>query len=429
MLALQFTTRANDAGWEEVPSMASARQFAGSGVVGGRWYVGGGSDVQNGSEALPVTVEEYDQEANGWSVAGDFSGEWPAAAVGKDVGVLFSGGLQGSVPSRTAILGQGMSWASSAMNIGRYGHSVAFVDGHFVVTGGNGAVQSTTPDGTMVWNTQEDSAEILDPATMGWASAGSMPGGIRIWHTSTALADGHRLLVVGGCLSTGALSTADIYDVRTGVWSKASNMTDTRCGHGAVLLSDGRVLVIGAMSADGLEILPSCEIYDPIFDRWSAVAPMNAPRHRFATVMLPDGRVLVAGGTNDAFQGELGALNSTEIYDVHADSWVIGPALRDARWLPVAGVLSDGVYVAGGVNSVGTPSGKDPSMEQVASTTVLSSAEKLPWSAIEPSSSPSGCGCTMSSDDILTKSATLLAVCLMGISAGRRRAPARRAKL
>ena len=100
---------------------------------------------------------------------------------------------------------------------------------------------------------------------------------------------------------------------------------------------------------------------------------MTDPRGDFDIVLLPDGRVLVAGGTNNFVDTGVGALSSAEVYDPIADTWTPLPPMHDCRLWPTLAVLSDGVYVAGGLFSSGTGPG---------SATVLASVERLAWSEL-----------------------------------------------
>ena len=65
----------------------------------------------------------------------------------------------------------------------------------------------------------------------------------RFNHTATRLRDG-TILVVGGDYF-GALASAEIYEPASGSWTTAGNMSAARYGHSATRLADGRVLVAG----------------------------------------------------------------------------------------------------------------------------------------------------------------------------------------
>jgi len=63
-----------------------------------------------------------------------------------------------------------------------------------------------------------------------------------------------------------------------------------RCGHSAVLLNDGRVLVAGG--ASGADVWSSMEIYDPATQRWSLAGNLNSTRSDATLALLPNGVVL-----------------------------------------------------------------------------------------------------------------------------------------
>jgi hypothetical protein len=88
-----------------------------------------------------------------------------------------------------------------------------------------------------------------------------------------------------------------------------------RARHKALLLHDGRVLVAGGGTdpPTANNVLASVELFDPATGAWTPAAPMTDARYDFDMVLLPDGRVLVAGGSNNATDGNLGALASAEI--------------------------------------------------------------------------------------------------------------------
>ena len=81
----------------------------------------------------------------------------------------------------------------------------------------------------------------------------------RSYHTATVLADG-TVLVAGG-YSGGSLSSAEIYDPKSGTFSVTGSMAVSRYFHTATVLADGTVLVAGGSSGSGS--LASAEIYDP----------------------------------------------------------------------------------------------------------------------------------------------------------------------
>ena len=108
-------------------------------------------------------------------------------------------------------------------------------------------------------------------------------------HTATLLEDGRVLVVGGQQTETPALATAEIYDPSSKAWSSAGVMAEAHGeGHTATLLKDGRVLVVGGSS--------TVEVYDPSAGTWSSTGGMAKGRLWQTATLLGDGRVLVAGG-------------------------------------------------------------------------------------------------------------------------------------
>src|SRR5260370_40275049 len=77
-------------------------------------------------------------------------------------------------------------------------------------------------------------------------------------------------------------------------------MTVGRFAHTAVLLADGRVLVVGGVpfnfSCADPPISTSAELYDPATGTWTSTGSLSVGRASAVAVGLADGRVLVAGG-------------------------------------------------------------------------------------------------------------------------------------
>ena len=117
------------------------------------------------------------------------------------------------------------------------------------------------------------------------------------------LKSGKVLLVGGdGLHEDERLTTAELYDPATGRFAATGSMHVPRNTHSAVLLQDGRVLVMGGSSAGrypSAHIEASAEIYDPATGRFSMTGSMNTARHKQAAVLLSDGRVLVVGGSDN----------------------------------------------------------------------------------------------------------------------------------
>lgn len=160
-------------------------------------------------------------------------------------------------------------------------------------------------------------------------------------HTATLLEDG-RVLIVGGQKSpSGKLDTAEIFDPSTGLWSSAGSMAEKRSsGHRAVLLEDGRVLVLGENDD------ASAEIFDPSTGQWSSAGVMLKARNWASATLLEDGRVLIAGGA-DATKAGLLELNTAEIYDPSTGEWTETASMEQAHSGHSVVVLDGKVLVVG----------------------------------------------------------------------------------
>ena len=214
---------------------------------------------------------------------------------------------------------------------GRWSHSATILeDGRVLVTGGHGTSSNALT-----------SAEVYDPSTNAWSSAGDMADKHPEGHTTTLLPNG-KVLVIGG------KKAPEVYDPSANSWSTTELLTDPRMRHTATLLDDGRVLVTGGrdMTKAGDQKLDSVELYDPSTGEWSLATPMLEERLDHGAALLPDGKVLVVS----KYGGNLSHESSAETYDPSTETWSpAGAPLKERDSAFTITATADGkVIVTGG---------------------------------------------------------------------------------
>jgi len=193
--------------------------------------------------------------------------------------------------------------------------------------------------GERVDNEPLASAEMFHLKTLSFQPTGSMHHA-RISHTATLLNDG-RILIAGG-YSGEVAASAEIYDPKTGTFTETGRMGVARCKHTAGLLPDGRVLIAGGSDERGWNgNLNSAEIYDPRTGKFTSASPLNDSRFKLPeeAVQLASGRLLVAGGSREV-----------EVFDPASGKFlIVSGQMNDARHFMTETKLKDGsVLLAGG---------------------------------------------------------------------------------
>ena len=162
----------------------------------------------------------------------------------------------------------------------------------------------------------------------------------RVAHTATLLQDG-RVLIVGG-RGDRVNAVAEIYDPETKRFIETGSLATARYKHTAGLLPDGRVLIAGGSDKrDWSGNLNSAEIYDPKTGRFTLAAPMNDSRFKLPeeAAPLPSGKLLVAGGNK-----------TVEVFDPATGKFsVASGGMNDSWHFMTETRLKDGsVLLAGG---------------------------------------------------------------------------------
>lgn len=180
------------------------------------------------------------------------------------------------------------------------------------------------------------------PATGSLAAGGPMLE-TRSGHSATLLPEGKVLIAGGMRRNQDFYKSAELYDPATGKFQRTGEMSIGRVGQIAVLLRSGKVLIAGGWIGHGAT--DSAELYDPETGKFTVIAKMTTHRGRPSATLLPNGDVLIAGGEFEDNQ----SLASAEIFHADTLSFRATGSMHYARIAHTATLLNDGrVLVAGG---------------------------------------------------------------------------------
>jgi hypothetical protein len=174
----------------------------------------------------------------------------------------------------------------------------------------------------------DDPAQLYDPQSNTFSVTGSVfsPGIFGADLYSATLLKNGKVLIAGGMNDffspAGRTAAAELYDPTTGAFTATSSMQSARDAHAAVLLNDGRVLIVGGDGAtcngnfcEFAGSLATAELYARSSGTFSAAGEMNVPRTGPQTVLLRTGDVLIIGGVDYCGIGCLkGTVASVELY-------------------------------------------------------------------------------------------------------------------
>lgn len=301
-------------------TMAVARRFAGSAMLAdGRVLLAGG--FASSGEVGSATI--YDPTTNAWTEAAPmlFPRHYFTTTALLDGRVLVAGGYTvGGVTTHAEIYDPAANtWtATGALNSPRNGHSaLRLPTGKVVVLGGSLGNRTTVT-----------ATEVYDPATGLWSVTGNLAVGRE--NAGAVLLPNGRALFVGGHDSSGGtafFANAEVYDSGDEWSASAGSLALARARAATTLLPTGEILAVG-----GTTSAATGELFDPATDLWQPAAPPPMPVSDGAAVVLQNGRVLVIDGPT----------RQAALYDAATDSWSDTGDLTTARQAPLTHLLADG---------------------------------------------------------------------------------------
>jgi len=233
---------------------------------------------------------------------------------------------------------------TGSLNVGRNGHrAILLNDGTVLVVGGWSSLGGSSLG-------VEATAEVYNPQTATFTATGIL-NVARACDTITLLDDG-TVLIVGGSDSSGnALSSAEIYDPSSGMFTTIpGSLAAPRLNHSATRLKDGTVLIAGGSDTAG-NALSTAELYIPSTQTFITTGSLNVARYDATGTALNDGTVLLAGGVSGG-----NAIPDAEVYNATTQSFTVVGNLNSPRVRHTATLLNTGlVLIVGGTIASGIP--------------------------------------------------------------------------
>jgi len=287
-----------------------------------------------------ASAEVYSPAAGNFEFTGylNTARDQQSATVLNNGSVLIAGGasFEGELSSAEIYTPSAGSFANTgSLHTARYEHTATMLpDGTVLIAGG--------VDGDTVLAT----AEIYSPATGQFAYTTGSLNDARFSATATLLPNG-MVLIAGGADATGALSSAELYAPATGMFTPTTySLNVARSGATATLLDTGNVLIANGYNYLATGPLTTAELYDPVTGMFTMTGSLASSAWLGTATLLGDGNVMVAGSSqNSAY---------AEVFNPATGIFALSGPLITARDLQSATLLPNGqVLLAGGHSNVG----------------------------------------------------------------------------
>ena len=230
---------------------------------------------------------------------------------------------------------------TGTLHTSRIYHTATLLNNGLVLMAG-GSDGMVTPSST---GNPISSAELYNPATGIFTAVGSL-NTARYFHTATLLNNGLVLIAGGNVGGTTTIASAELYDPATGTFTPTGSLHTARYDHTATLLNNGMVLIAGGI--DSGNELSSAELYNPATGTFTPTGSLKTARRGEPATPLNNGMVLIAGGYHDA---NLSFLASAELYNPATGKFTYTGSLNTARFAGTATLLNNGMVLMTGGES------------------------------------------------------------------------------
>ena len=301
--------------WTLTGSMPAVRtDFTATLLQNGEVLVAGGTDWVINCYA---TAELYNPSTGAWTLTGSMTQPrcLHSATLLSNGEVLVSGGVNSIYSTNTATVNgaeiynpeTGTWTATGSLNVGRASAATLLLDGGEILTAGG-----YNNTGNNNQNTYLTSAELYDPSTQVWTTTSSMSPGAGLPAPAALLTNGEALIA----------NDAQFYIPGSATWSVTGPLpTVDGPPTKAVALANGNVLGTGGECKStnpdyscGFGPTTVADLYNFTTNTWSLTGSMNFPRFYHTMTLLSNGQVLVAGGYYRNSAGTSGVLNTAELY-------------------------------------------------------------------------------------------------------------------
>lgn len=215
----------------------------------------------------------------------------------------------------------------------------------------------------------------------------------RAGHSAILLKDG-KVLITGGVYRElnhiphgfgdyvlKATNTAEIFDPQAGIFTRTGDMNFSHSYHSSILLSDGKVLIIGGETTENINgklanvVKNKPEIFDPATNKFSIIDNISGTNytengfdlnnvkvnnvhyivnsdkygHKPVLTLLPDRKILITGGITQNIYGNDYSLDNASLYDISENKFYSTGKMLKSRYKHTVTLLKNNkILIIGG---------------------------------------------------------------------------------